>query len=75
MGSASIMDHFDDLEDPRIERSKRHQLLNIIAVCAVYRATGGHENTPELVPLFNSVQLYCLPWHLTCYWGSCLGVY
>ena len=34
---ASIMDHFRNLEDPRIERSKRHQLLDIvaIAICAV----------------------------------------
>ena len=29
---ASIMDHFQDLEDPRIERSKRHQLLDIVAI-------------------------------------------
>ena len=29
---ASIMDHFQDLADPRIERSKRHQLLDIIAI-------------------------------------------
>ncbi len=29
---ASIMDHFRDLEDPRIERSKRHQLLDIITI-------------------------------------------
>ena len=34
---ASIMDRFRDLEDPLIERSKRHQLLDImaIAICAV----------------------------------------
>ena len=34
---ASVMDHFQDLDDPRIERSKRHQLLDIvaIAICAV----------------------------------------
>ena len=35
---ASIMDYFEDLEDPRVERSKRHQLLDIIiaiAICAV----------------------------------------
>ena len=34
---SSIMDHFQGLEDPRIERSKRHQLLDIvaIAICAV----------------------------------------
>ncbi len=31
------MDHFQDLEDPRIGRSKGHQLLDIIAIaiCAV----------------------------------------
>ena len=31
------MDYFEDLEDPRIERSKRHSLLDIItiAICAV----------------------------------------
>ena len=34
---ASVMDHFRSLEDPRIERSKRHHLLEIvaIAICAV----------------------------------------
>ena len=34
---ASVMDHFQDLEDPRIGRSKGHQLLDIIAIaiCAV----------------------------------------
>ena len=32
-----MMDHFQDLEDPRIDRSKRHGLLDIltIAICAV----------------------------------------
>ena len=32
----SVMDHFQDLEDPRIERCKRHGLLDIliIAICA-----------------------------------------
>jgi predicted transposase YbfD/YdcC len=35
--SASILDHFADLNDPRVERSRRHDLLDIIAltVCAV----------------------------------------
>ena len=34
---APVMDHFQDLEDPRIERSKRHGLLDIITItiCAV----------------------------------------
>ena len=33
----SIMDHFERLDDPRIERAKRHQLLDIIVItlCAV----------------------------------------
>ena len=32
----NIMDYFRDLEDPRIERCKRHQLMDIItiAICA-----------------------------------------
>ena len=35
--SFSIMDHFERLDDPRIERAKRHQLLDIIVItlCAV----------------------------------------
>ncbi len=36
-GTASIMDHFGELEDPRIDRQKQHQLLDLIvlAICAV----------------------------------------
>ena len=39
---ASVMEHFQDLEDHRVERSKRHQLLDIvaIAICAVSTTTG-----------------------------------
>jgi predicted transposase YbfD/YdcC len=35
--SVAISDHFADLEDPRIDRTKLHQLLDIIiiAICAV----------------------------------------
>ena len=35
--NASIGQHFADLEDPRVERTKRHKLLDIlvIAICAV----------------------------------------
>ncbi|WP_407644874.1 transposase family protein [Candidatus Thiothrix anitrata] len=37
--SASLIDHFSSLEDPRIERNKRHALLDILvlvvsAVCS-----------------------------------------
>ena len=33
----TITDHFADLEDPRIERTKHHQLIDIItiSICAV----------------------------------------
>jgi len=33
----TIADHFCDLEDPRIERTKHHQLIDIItiSICAV----------------------------------------
>ena len=33
----SLVDYFEDLEDPRVERGKRHSLLDIItiAICAV----------------------------------------
>jgi predicted transposase YbfD/YdcC len=35
--TASIVEHFGELEDPRIERQKQHQLLDVIviAICAV----------------------------------------
>ncbi len=36
-GSASFHDHFRDLQDPRVERTRKHPLINIlfIAVCGV----------------------------------------
>ena len=42
--SAAIKHHFGDLEDPRIERTKLHKLLDIlvIAICALCaRKNGG----------------------------------
>ncbi|HEX8683522.1 MAG TPA: transposase family protein, partial [Ardenticatenaceae bacterium] len=35
--TASILEHFAELNDPRVERTKEHQLLDIIAIalCAV----------------------------------------
>jgi len=37
MGSASFHHHFQDLHDPRVERTRKHPLINIvfIAVCGV----------------------------------------
>ncbi len=36
-GSASIVDHFPELKDPRIGRNRRHKLIDIVVltVCAV----------------------------------------
>ena len=36
-GSASIVDHFVELEDPRMGRNRRHKLVDIVVltVCAV----------------------------------------
>ena len=33
----SILDHFADLDDPRVERTRRHKLVDIIAIaiCAI----------------------------------------
>jgi hypothetical protein len=42
-----LLEHFEDLEDPRIERCKEHLLIDIvtIAICAVI---GGAENFVEI---------------------------
>lgn len=39
----TIADHFSSLEDPRIERTKRHKLIDIItiAICAVICGADG----------------------------------
>jgi len=36
-GSSSLFDHFTEIADPRIERNRKHNLLDIIVltVCAV----------------------------------------
>jgi predicted transposase YbfD/YdcC len=45
----SIFDHFAELEDPRIERTKRHLLLDIVAlsICAVIAGAEGWEDIEE----------------------------
>jgi predicted transposase YbfD/YdcC len=37
MGSASFQQHFQDLQDPRVERTRKHPLINVVfmAVCGV----------------------------------------
>ena len=41
--SSNIVDHFEHLEDPRIERTKDHRLIDIItiAICAVICSADG----------------------------------
>lgn len=45
----SLFDHFAELDDPRIERTKRHLLLDIVAlsICAVIAGAEGWEDIEE----------------------------
>lgn len=47
--TSSIIDHFSHLNDPRIERNKKHQLIDIIvlSVCAVCSGANGWEAIEE----------------------------
>src|SRR5262245_20060494 len=39
--NASVVEHFQTLEDPRIERTKKHQLLDILVIAVCTLLTGG----------------------------------
>jgi hypothetical protein len=39
--NASIVEHFQTLEDPRIERTKKHHLLDILVIALCTLLTGG----------------------------------
>jgi len=39
--SASIVEHFQTIEDPRIERTKKHHLLDILVIAVCTLLTGG----------------------------------
>ena len=39
--NASIVDHFQTIEDPRIERTKKHNLLDILIITLCTLLTGG----------------------------------
>ena len=49
--NASIVTHFQSLEDPRIERTKKHPLLDIlvIALCTLLTAEKGSRTWSCLV--------------------------
>lgn len=40
-GNASIIEHFQTLEDPRIERTKKHHLLDILVIALCTLLSGG----------------------------------
>ena len=48
--STPFLDFFSELEDPRIERCRKHELLDIIflSVCAVLSGADGWESIEEL---------------------------
>lgn len=48
--SSSIVDHFERLEDPRIDRTKRHKLIDIIVItiCAVICGADGWVDIAEV---------------------------
>lgn len=53
---ASIIEHFAMLDDPRLERGKAHQLLDIVvlAICAVW---GGGAESWEAIEAFGHTKL------------------
>ena len=40
---ATLLEHFDNLPDPRVDRTKRHSLRDIIAL-TILAVIGGAEN-------------------------------
>src|SRR5262249_11246947 len=48
-GSASFHDHFQDLQDPGVDRTRKHPLINIvfIAVCRVLAGANSFASIPE----------------------------
>ncbi len=52
MEGMSLQEHFATLEDPRVERTKRNQLLAIItiALCAVVQALLSCDNGSYMTP-------------------------
>ena len=39
--NTSIIEHFQTLQDPRIERTKKHNLLDILVIAVCTLLTGG----------------------------------
>ncbi len=72
--TAAITDYFADLEDPRIERTKLHQLLDILVI-AIYAIICGADDSVE-VELFGNAKLPpsavigASKTHCTGYWTS-----
>src|SRR5258707_1070455 len=54
-GPASFEQHFHELSDPRVERTRKHPLLNIIfmSVCGVVSGANSIAGIPELLQLLD----------------------
>ena len=48
-GPQSLIEHFSELEDPRVERNKKHELIDVIVlcVCAVVSGAEGWSDIEE----------------------------
>ena len=55
--NASIVEHFQTLEDPRIERTKKHPLLDILVIAVCTLLTGG-EGFQDMEPFGKSKQAW-----------------
>ena len=39
-GPQSLIEHFSELEDPRVERNKKHELIDVIVLCVCAVVSG-----------------------------------
>ena len=67
--NASIVEHFQTLEGPRIERAKRHRLLDILGIALCTLLTGG-EGLQDM-EFFGKSTLIRQHWHIEnkLYWS------
>ena len=54
MSNTSVISHFATLPDPRIERTKQHQLIDIITIALCGIICGANDRWPEAWPLIGA---------------------
>ena len=60
VGGASLRAHFAALPDPRVARTRRHALLDVVTL-AVFTHQPWHGNSVELCERGNFIELYAAP--------------